>query len=93
MQDAGIPHLVFSSVAAPAGSGVAHFESKLEIEKIIKASKLGWTILKPVVFMENFPKKSGGSTFAIFGMFDMALKGKSFQLVSIQDIGTLPRRT
>ena len=47
-QDAGLPHLVFSSVAgALQHSGVPHFESKAIVESELVESGLGYTILGP----------------------------------------------
>lgn len=91
--DAKVPHVVVSTVAAPRGSGVAHFESKLDIEEMVRKNGVingtSWTFLKPVAFMENFPKTSGAATFAGLGLFEAALKGKRIQMVSVEDIGKL----
>ena len=47
-------HFVFSSVAsANKNTGVPHFDSKWEIEKHILQSKMEYTIVAPVYFMEN----------------------------------------
>ena len=52
---AGVKHFVYSSVGgAERGSGVAHFESKWQVEQHIRALGLPATILRPVFFMENF---------------------------------------
>ncbi|MFH8369297.1 NmrA/HSCARG family protein [Streptomyces sp. NPDC018031] len=52
---AGVAHLVYSSVGgAGRGSGVAHFETKAEIEAHIDALGLPATVLRPVFFMENW---------------------------------------
>ncbi|MGW3565552.1 NmrA/HSCARG family protein [Streptomyces sp. NPDC000941] len=53
---AGVAHLVYSSVGgAERGSGVAHFETKAEIEAYIDAIDVPATVLRPVFFMENWP--------------------------------------
>ena len=53
-QDAGVAHLVYSSVGnADTSTGIPHFESKYEIEQQIQASSLPHTIIAPVYFMEN----------------------------------------
>ncbi|KAK1180988.1 NmrA/HSCARG family protein [Streptomyces sp. NBS 14/10] len=53
---AGVAHLVYSSVGgAERGSGVAHFETKAEIEAHIDAIGVPATVLRPVFFMENWP--------------------------------------
>lgn len=52
----GAAHLVYSSVgAAGRASGVAHFETKTEIEAHIDALGVPATVLRPVFFMENWP--------------------------------------
>lgn len=52
---ADVRHLVFSSVvSADAGTGIPHFETKAKIEAHLKASRIPYTILRPVFFMDNF---------------------------------------
>ncbi len=52
---AGVTHFVFSSVAhADESTGIAHFDSKYEIEEHIRAMGLPYTIFRPVAFMENW---------------------------------------
>src|SRR6476619_3454214 len=51
----GVSHLVYSSVAgADRATGIAHFDSKFEVEKEIRRSGVPFTIVAPVFFMENF---------------------------------------
>src|SRR5436305_2172481 len=53
-QEAGVRHLVYSSVGgAERKTGVAHFESKWQIEEHIRTLGLPATILRPVFFMSN----------------------------------------
>ena len=52
---AGVAHFVYSSVAgAERQSGVPHFESKWRVEQHIAAIGLPATIIRPVLFMDNF---------------------------------------
>jgi len=52
---AGVTHLVYSSVAgADRATGIPHFDSKFEVEKVIRQSGVPFTIVAPVFFMENF---------------------------------------
>lgn len=52
---AGIGHFVYTSVAgADLDSGLAHFDSKYELEQHLAASGLDYTILRPVEFMNNW---------------------------------------
>ena len=53
--DAGVEHLVFSSVGgAERKSGIPHFETKWEIENHIRKLGLPATMIRPVGFMENY---------------------------------------
>jgi uncharacterized protein YbjT (DUF2867 family) len=52
---AGVDHFVFSSVGgAERESGIAHFETKWEIENHIRKLGLPATVIRPAGFMENF---------------------------------------
>jgi len=52
---AGVAHMVYSSVAhANESTGIAHFDSKYEIEEHIRIIGLPYTIFRPVSFMENW---------------------------------------
>lgn len=54
-QAAGVAHMVYSSVAhANELTGIAHFDSKYEIEEHIRIIDLPYTIFRPVSFMENW---------------------------------------
>lgn len=51
---AGLPHLVFSSVAgALSGTGVPHFESKAAVERQLAASGVPHTVVAPTYFYDN----------------------------------------
>jgi uncharacterized protein YbjT (DUF2867 family) len=51
---AGLPHLVFSSVAgALSGTGVPHFESKAAVERELAASGVPHTVVAPTYFYGN----------------------------------------
>ncbi|PWW67125.1 NmrA family NAD(P)-binding protein [Actinokineospora spheciospongiae] len=52
--DAGLPHLVFASVAgATAGTGVPHFESKAAVERELAAGDVPHTVVAPTYFFDN----------------------------------------
>jgi uncharacterized protein YbjT (DUF2867 family) len=86
-KEAGVQHFVQSSIAGcDEAPGVEHFESKLEIEKLVKASGLSYTFLRTVWFMENFvdPKMGGFAYAVLLG----ALKPNTrFHMLSVEDIG------
>lgn len=51
---AGVPHLVYSSVAsANQSTGVPHFESKAAVERYLASAQIAWTVVAPVEFLEN----------------------------------------
>ncbi|KAM0750987.1 temperature associated repressor [Meredithblackwellia eburnea MCA 4105] len=89
ISESGIPHLVFSSVVASRGSGVKHFETKLDLEDLIRSRTNGptWTFVKPSMFMDNFKKEPSLVSGLILGLFDASLQGKKVQLVATMDIG------
>jgi uncharacterized protein YbjT (DUF2867 family) len=89
-QEAGVKRVVFSSVqsadrTADVG-GVPHFESKVEVEKLVKGSGLQWTILRPVAFMDFIPL-SGAGRYMTLGILGATLGQKKLQFISVEDIG------
>nr|BBH88121.1 NmrA family transcriptional regulator [Thermosporothrix sp. COM3] len=86
--DMGVSHLVYSSAdGVERGSGIAHFESKWQVEQHIRALGLPATILRPVFFMSNLPflttTQPDGSYELSLGIYaDTVL-----QMVSTDDIG------
>lgn len=89
-RDAGVGHLVFSSVGATdrtAGLGITHFDAKREIEREIIASGLAWTILRPVTFLENFRSELYRRAIAKGGVVRFGFSpGRTFQMVAMRDI-------
>lgn len=54
VKSAGIPHLVYSSVAdGDRNTGVPHFDSKWEVEQYIRSLEIPYSIVAPAGFMEN----------------------------------------
>ena len=84
-QAAGVKHLFYSSVggADRAPAAVAHFESKLQVEKHLKTLSMPWTVLRPVSFMENWdPAEVAG------GKVQSPLSPTThLQQISVDDIG------
>lgn len=87
-READVRHLVFGSVvAADRGTGIPHFETKALIEAHLKASRVPYTILRPVFFMENFlaPWVLPGIRE---GKVSMGVNAdRALQMISIRDIG------
>lgn len=68
---AGVPHLMFSSVAgAEQHTGVPHFDSKAAAEADLAASGLPYTILGPTYFFDN---ALGGAEAIRAGLLELPL--------------------
>ncbi|MFC7071196.1 NmrA/HSCARG family protein [Halobaculum lipolyticum] len=83
---AGVDHLVFSSVgSADADTGLEHFESKAHTERLIAASDVDATVLRPVYFMQNL---AGQADEILSGTVSLALgEGTELAMVDARDIG------
>ncbi len=83
---ARVQHFVYSSVGgAERQTGIPHFESKWRIEEHVRRLGLPVTILRPVLFMENF-QWSRPSILA--GRLEQAMRpDKPLQMVAVADIG------
>lgn len=83
----GVKHLVFSSVAgADIAKPVEHFYTKYHLEEYIRESGLGWTIIRPVGFMEVIPPPGIGRLLFLSAI--ATLMGNTQQrYVACDDIG------
>ena len=99
----GVTHFVYSSVDRGGNehsygnpTPIPHFQTKEEIEQHLlkKAGKngenMGWTILRPVAFMDNLEPGMKSKVF-LTALRD-TLKGKPNQWVSVEDIGLFGAR-
>ena len=74
---------------------IEHFASKFRIEEYLKkqtaaaGSKMQWTILRPVAFMDNLTPDFMGKGFASMWR---GVGEKALQLVSVHDIGVFAAR-
>ena len=90
---AHVPHVVMSSVASADGdTGIPHFESKVKVERHLKASGLRNTITRPVAFMDNY-----ASPWILpqlqTGVLAQPLPASTRQqLVAVRDIGEIVAR-
>lgn len=92
----GVDHFVFTSVdrGGPGTSeknptNIEHFASKHRIEEYLKersgnGSKMGFTILRPVCFMDNLTPDFIGKSFASMWR---GVGNRPLQLISVHDIG------
>lgn len=91
----GVKHFVYSSVERGGDAKswenetpVPHFQTKLRIEQHLREAaggKMGWTILRPVAFMDNL--QPGFQSKVFMTALDNTLKGKKLQWVATSDIG------
>jgi uncharacterized protein YbjT (DUF2867 family) len=94
----GVTHFVYSSVDRGGNehsfnnpTPIPHFQTKLEIEQHLleeagkSGERMGWTILRPVAFMDNL--EPGMKSKVFLAALRDTLKGKSNQWVSVEDIG------
>jgi uncharacterized protein YbjT (DUF2867 family) len=84
---AGVQHLVYSSVvSADHHTGLAHFESKWQIEQHIGQGGLSHTILRPAFFMQNW--HSYMREPILHGTLPLPLNPQTtLQQISVDDIG------
>lgn len=95
----GVEHFVFTSVDR-GGAGrseqnptnIPHFAVKHRIEEYLKektaGTKTGWTILRPVAFMDNMVPGFGIKAFASM----WATLNRPLQLIAVHDIGLFAAR-
>ncbi|PWY94345.1 NAD(P)-binding protein, partial [Aspergillus sclerotioniger CBS 115572] len=91
----GVKFFVYSSVDRGGEASwnnptnVPHFLRKHNIEHHLadraKGSGMEWTILRPVAFIDNLVPGFLGKVFVT--AWEMALKGKSLQVIAVSDIG------
>lgn len=95
---AGVQHFVYSSVERGGDerswsnpTPVQHFITKHQIEHHLRdstadgKSRMGWTILRPVIFMDNFQPGFAGNVFLT--LLRDTMKEKPLQLIATSDIG------
>ncbi|MBD0863203.1 NmrA/HSCARG family protein [Gordonia sp. zg691] len=83
---ASVPHLVFSSVAsADRDTGVPHFDSKYEVEKMLAATDIPHTVVGPAYFYDNL---LAGTDALDAGVMPIAMPAdKPLQQLSRRDLG------
>ncbi|KAL0939662.1 nucleoside-diphosphate-sugar epimerase family protein [Colletotrichum truncatum] len=95
---AGVQHFVYSSVERGGDerswsnpTPVPHFITKHQIEHHLRdstangKSQMGWTILRPVIFMDNLQPGFFGKVF--FTLLRDVMKDKPLQWIATKDIG------
>src|SRR2546421_7222487 len=84
-----VDHFVYASVGGAdrtQGLGITHFDSKAAIEAALKASRLHWTIYRPVTFLENFTMEAALQRIFRAGVLRFPFPAdRPFQLLAIDD--------
>lgn len=89
-KSANVPHVVLATVAsADRDTKIPHFESKATIERHLKASRLPFTIMRPVAFMDNYASPWMLSTLRQGTMTVPVPPTTHHQLVAVKDIGEI----
>ncbi|KAK3342263.1 hypothetical protein B0H65DRAFT_509414 [Neurospora tetraspora] len=97
----GVQHFVYSSVERGGDARswdnptpIPHFQTKKMIEDYLNAtcgkqpgSRMGWTILRPVAFMDNLKPGMPTSLFLTALKNHLGENGKSLQWIAVHDIG------
>jgi uncharacterized protein YbjT (DUF2867 family) len=87
---AGARHLVYASVGgADRDPIIWHWQTKTRIEEHIRTLGLPYTILRPVMFMENHASRG---TFGVAGataLVRIIPPGARIQVIAVDDIGAL----
>ncbi len=88
VKTAGVRHIVYTSVAsADRGTGIPHFDSKLQVETYIKSLGIPYTIIAPVYFFENNVAPMSVPDLKK-GKFYFALPAeKKLQMIAVENIG------
>lgn len=85
---ADVEHFVFTSVAsAEASTGIPHFESKWQIEVYLRESGIGFSIVRPVEFMDNVHYIRESILSGVYS--DPRDSGRSHQWIAVSDIAYL----
>ncbi|MEV6367114.1 NmrA/HSCARG family protein [Micromonospora musae] len=86
-KDAAVAHLVYASVgSADRNTGIPHWEIKWQVEQHIRALGIPFTILRPVMFMENQADPTYGLT-AEHPVIQTIPPNATVQLIALDDIG------
>jgi uncharacterized protein YbjT (DUF2867 family) len=89
MAEAGVPRVIYHSVASPYVPEMPHHLGKAAAEDLVRRSALAWTIFQPGVYLQNFnrsrPLEVPYSVHARFGFLDLHDLGQATAVVLTQD--------
>ncbi len=89
-----IAHVTLTSAAnADRGTGIPHFDSKHRVERHLATLGIGWTVVAPAVFMEQYTRPPTPQGLRD-GVFARAMApDQPFALIAAEDIGAFAART
>lgn len=86
---AGVPRVVYHSVASPYAPAMPHHLGKAVSEDLVRRSGLAWTILQPGAYLQNLdlsgPVRVPYDVHARFGFLDLADLGRAAAVVLLTD--------
>lgn len=88
--DAGVPRVVYHSVAAPHAPSMPHHLAKAGAEDLVRRSGLAWTILQPGAYLQNLDLSGTEvrvpyDVDASFGFLDLADLGAAAAVVLLDE--------
>jgi uncharacterized protein YbjT (DUF2867 family) len=85
---AGVQHLVYASVGgADRDTGIDHWETKWQIEQYTRSVDLPYTMLRPVMFMENHASLGPYGVFGETALVRQIAPDATVQIIAVDDIG------
>src|SRR5690349_11970361 len=89
-----IDHVTLTSAAnADRDTGIPHFDSKYRVERRLATLGIGWTVIAPAVFMEQYTKPPTPQGLRD-GVFARAMAAdRTATLIAAEDIGAFAART
>lgn len=89
LRAAGVPRVVYHSVASPYAPEMPHHLGKAASEDLVRRSGLAWTILQPGAYLQNLdltrPVQVPYDVHARFGFLDLADLGGAAASVLLDD--------
>jgi uncharacterized protein YbjT (DUF2867 family) len=89
MRTAGVPRVVYHSVASPHAPGMPHHMGKAASEDLVRRSGLAWTILQPGAYLQNLDLTGDidvpYDVDAVFGFADLAEVGEAAAVVLTEE--------
>jgi uncharacterized protein YbjT (DUF2867 family) len=81
--EAGVRRVVYHSVTAPYAPAMPHHLGKARAEDLVRRSGLGWTILQPCAYVQNFVPALLSETAVLEVPYDVR---RPFGLVDLHDV-------